>query len=136
MSLRELEEPSPGDLERETFFNLNAGRLSELAWRAVFVKNLRRNTFFIICIDYDDPAWRDLADALMPGHDWQSYRDRGERPVARGSVMTSGVGDYLKEVVPAIAAAFDLRLADDQALAVVLAAGGATAKVIPLIPEL
>lgn len=38
----------------------------------------------ITLINVDDPHGGQIADMLMPGHDWQTYRDRGEIPIARG----------------------------------------------------
>ncbi len=41
----------------------------------------------ITCINVDARYGADFADALMPGTDWQSYRDRGEIPFARGLAL-------------------------------------------------
>lgn len=46
-------------------------------------------------INVDDPFGKKLADALMPGHDWQSYRDRGETPIARGLAGREGIQEVL-----------------------------------------
>ena len=34
----------------------------------------------------------------MPGHDWQSYRDRGETPFARGLAGREGVRSFLEMI--------------------------------------
>jgi hypothetical protein len=108
---------------REALWRLNQERLAELAWRAIHVKKLDPQDFLIVCIDVDDPAWTDLVEALMPGHDWDVYRARGEAPIARGSVLRSTVGEYLAHVIPGVAR--KLRKPDDPGVQVmVLAAGG------------
>ncbi len=50
----------------------------------------------IVLINVDDPHGRLMADALMPGHDWQAYRDRGEVPFARGLAGREGVQNMLR----------------------------------------
>lgn len=108
---------------REALWRLNRERLAELAWRALHVKKMKPEDFLIVCIDVDDPAWTDLVDALMPEHDWDAYRQRGEAPVARGSVERASVGEYLSRVIPGIAGR--LRNPDEGEIqVVVLAAGG------------
>jgi len=49
----------------------------------------------IVIINVDDPHGGPLADHLMPGHDWQEYRDRGEVPFARGLVDREAMGEIL-----------------------------------------
>ena len=49
----------------------------------------------IVVIHVDDSNGRILADALMPGHNWQEYRDRGEKPFARGLADRAYVQDFL-----------------------------------------
>ena len=39
-----------------------------------------------------------IADMLMPGHDWQQYRDRGEIPFARGLAGREGMQSILDEL--------------------------------------
>ncbi len=50
----------------------------------------------IVLINVDDGHGSVLADALMPGSDWQQYRDRGEVPFARGLAMRDGVQKFLE----------------------------------------
>ena len=46
----------------------------------------------IVLINVDDTELnRSLADTLMPGHDWQVFRDRGEIPFARGLCTREGI---------------------------------------------
>jgi len=121
---------TPDDL-RESVWRMNHERLAQPAWRGMHVKNLKPAEFFVICIDVDDPNWSDLVDILMPGHDWQWYRDQGQAPFARGSVMRDTVGEYLAKTVPVLADALREPDTDEQKIqVVVLAAGGASLYVI------
>ncbi len=70
------------DIERARFYALNEQRMLELLARAIE----KGPEFVAICIDVDDPCWTEIVDALMPGYDWDSIRQRGEKPVARGVV--------------------------------------------------
>lgn len=49
----------------------------------------------IVLLNVDDPIGGKLASILMPDHDWQAYRDRGEIPIARGLAMRDGIQDAL-----------------------------------------
>ena len=89
------------DIERGQFYNLNKDRLSQLADRAKEKTKETRVEQGVICIDVDDPSWTNLVDILMPGHDWDSYRSRGEKPVARGVVPRSLLALTVKEAYPA-----------------------------------
>lgn len=42
-------------------------------------------------LNVDDVHGGPLADALMPGHNWQEIRDCGEVPFARGLAMRDGI---------------------------------------------
>lgn len=119
---------SPGDLGRQRLYDLNETRLAQLAYRALR-RGVSPDDLFIVCIDVDDESWRDLVEELMPGHDWQEYRDRGETPVARGSV-TSGIREYLSEVVPDIKNALNGPLPKDAIRVIVMAEGGAAVHLI------
>ena len=74
------------------------------------------NEVCVVCIRVDDPHGRPLADALMPGYDWQSIRDKGETPYARGLAMRGGIGDALAIFERAAAE----RLADIKGVAIVV----------------
>jgi hypothetical protein len=88
-----------GDLHRAQLYGLNKERLAELLERA----KVKGADFCAICIDVDDPAWTTLVDVLMPGHDWDAYRKRGETPVARGVVprgIVEEAAKYYQAVLP------------------------------------
>ena len=45
----------------------------------------------IVLLNVDDRRGAAIADLLMPDHDWQQYRDRGEIPFARGLAGRIGI---------------------------------------------
>ena len=61
----------------------------------VKVRDLRPEDVVITIINADDARGAVLAEALMPGHDWQAYHDRGEVPLARGLAGRGGVEDFI-----------------------------------------
>lgn len=54
-------------------------------------KELDPNSIVITVINVDSPYGPEIADALMPGHNWQQYRDKGEVPFAKGLAMKEGM---------------------------------------------
>ncbi len=54
----------------------------------------------ITLIDVDEPSGKGglVAELLMPGHNWQQYRDRGEVPIARGLASKDGFPEILTEL--------------------------------------
>lgn len=52
----------------------------------------------IVVVNVDDHNGAPLADALMPGFDWQQYRDRGEIPMARGLAVREGIQEILEVI--------------------------------------
>jgi hypothetical protein len=107
------------DLVRAEFYNLNKDRLAQLAERARAKTNEMGVKYGVICIDVDDPAWTPLVDILMPGHDWESYRARGEKPVARGVVPQDLLVETVQKTYPAAG-----ELAKDKVNICVFAGGG------------
>jgi len=129
------EEAPKGTSDRDVLYRQNEDRLGELAHRAI-QKGMGVNDFVTVCIDVDDPSWTELVDELMPGHDWDAYRARGEKPVARGTVNASIV-DYLSEVVPDITPALRGNLPPGKARVIVMGNGGASVyHVTPVQPRL
>jgi len=96
----------------------NAERLERFAERA-----RRRDNVCFVLLDVDDARGAALADKLMPGHDWQSYRDRGEAPVARGLAGLGGVVRYLEAIQEGLSSAW--MFCGDDDLPVVVMTGGA-----------
>jgi hypothetical protein len=123
--------------KRDELFQAYKKRLQELAHRAIFIKQLKPKDFLMICIDVDDdPDFRDLADHLMPNHNWQKYRDRGEKPIAMGSVMIEEMREVLSLMVPAIKDALYDKTPKGVVLGVVLGSGGASVYYIEPVSEL
>jgi hypothetical protein len=118
------------DEKRQEIFDESAVRLSEMAYRAINVLGLDPSEVATVAINVDDPAWTDLAEKLMPGHDWQSYRDRGELPIARGSVMW-GAAEYICTVCPALSMALETAPPEGHLYAFVMDGGGASLFVVP-----
>jgi hypothetical protein len=87
-------------ISAQQLYNANRDRLSQLAYRAIR-RGMMPIDFVIVCIDVDSGgAWAMLVETLMPGHAWQPYRERGELPIARGSVRREGIADLLDIVAP------------------------------------
>lgn len=107
------------DIQRAFFHRENADRLAELRDRA-FQKGA--DDFVVVCIDVNDKTWTKLVDWLMPGHDWEPYRARGETPVARGVVPRAPMEDVVKTFYPA--AVKDLKTGPNLVNVLVFAAGG------------
>lgn len=109
---------------RHRFYEVNQPRLQE------FVSRLRErgdapSDVCATCIDVDDPSWTELVDVFMPGHDWNQYRVRGERPVARGLAGREGIENVMKVLVPDLGQKM-ATLPRDQVIICVFAAGGAS----------
>ncbi len=112
------------DLHRVQFYEMNKDRLAQMAVRAKQKDSLDPDgaPWGVVCIDVDDPVWSWLVDLLMPGHDWQAFRNRNEKPVARGVVPIGLLRDAVAECYPASSGEFRT----DQVNIVVCAAGGAS----------
>jgi len=92
---------SPAAQERHSFALESWPRLQHFAYRALNVRGKRNNEEVVVCIKVDTNS-RYLVDMLMPGADWQQYRDLEQEPVARGCV-SFGTCEHLAEVLPDIA---------------------------------
>lgn len=95
----------------------NAERVEHFAARA----QGRDNVCFVL-LDVDDPRGAVLADKLMPGHDWQQYRDRGEKPLARGLATFDGMVHVLEGIEEGLASAW-MHCGDNDLPVVVMTAG-------------
>ena len=54
----------------------------------------------MVFINVDDDFGAPLADIIMPDHDWQQYRDAGQKPFAQGLTSKPGVMSYLNSINP------------------------------------
>lgn len=89
----------------------------------------------VTCIQVDDPLGGQLADALMPGHDWQAIRDLGQVPCARGLAGREGIQEML-DALSKLAPGYEnigRQLSDIRTYALV-AVGYGTVVVEPLDP--
>lgn len=96
-------------------FDLNLERVAHFRDR-VDVLGYNAETIVIVLINVDDGHGVILAEALMPGTNWDEYRSRGETPVARGLAVRAGVQDFVDVVDPDAGA----KLRDHHDLAVVV----------------
>lgn len=129
---KEGKRPS-GEEIRQELFELNKERLEQLAFRATR-KGLKLDQFLVVCIDVYDSTWTELVNLLMPNADWQQIRDRGEKPIARGTVRAE-LADYLCEIVPGIASALRNPAEGGQAKTVIMGAKGASVYLITPTPQ-
>jgi len=109
---------------RNNMYVDSLARLQHAAWRALNVLGKRNVEVVVICIEVDS-RWRDIVDQLMPGYDWQSIRDAGEKPVARGSAMWP-ICEVVAERLPDIADVCLEIPAEGMVKAIVLSDGGGT----------
>lgn len=49
----------------------------------------------IVIINVDDENYGGLGELLMPGHNWQQYRDKGLIPYAKGLVTRECIQSFL-----------------------------------------
>jgi hypothetical protein len=73
---------------------MNADRVSYFK-RRLAERGMSAKDAVITVINVDDVHGGPIADALMPGTNWQEIRDRGEVPFARGLAMRDGVQELL-----------------------------------------
>ena len=102
-------------------------RLQHFAFRAFTKYGMAVDEFVVICIVVDS-KWRDLVDLLMPNATdahWQTFRERGEIPVARG-IALSGAVDLILERLPDLRPAFEDAYPEGTARCVALDDSGGT----------
>lgn len=73
---------------------LNADRVEHFK-RRLAERGMTADQAVIVLLNVDDVHGGPLAEALMPGHNWQEFRDRGEIPFARGLAMREGIQEAL-----------------------------------------
>ncbi len=61
----------------------------------IAARKLNATEVVIVILNVDDLHGGPLADALMPGFDWQAIRDRDEVPFARGLAGREGIQETL-----------------------------------------
>jgi hypothetical protein len=73
---------------------MNADRVKHFKNRLA-ERSMTADDAVIVLLNVDDVHGGPLADALMPGYDWQEIRDRGEVPFARGLAGRKGIQEIL-----------------------------------------
>lgn len=119
---------------REAYYTANADRLAQLAHKA-YEKGRKLDEFFVICIDADDPAWKELVDGLMPDQNWFALRARGEKPFARGTLLRNGLEEVIAKMIPGIAPIINDAPPAGHVLVILLAEGGGSAGYLVPQPE-
>lgn len=71
-------------------FLANIERVEHFVKRAAVLGRTAEDTV-IVLINVDDIHGREMADGIMPGYDWQQYRDQGLVPFARGLAEREGI---------------------------------------------
>ncbi len=121
---------SPGARDRQNLFDQYKVRLNRLAFKHLARGN-RREDLLAVVIDVDDPNTSDIVEMVMPGHDWQQYRDRGERPVASGLVKQDEFLHYLSETSVGIDSLLRAPIPTHSMRTIVLASGGISVFAFP-----
>jgi len=75
-------------------FEANADRVAYFRNRAVELDKTPSDVVIVVA-NVDDRNGKILADALMPGFDWQSIRDQDQVPFARGLAVRAGIQEFL-----------------------------------------
>jgi hypothetical protein len=91
-----------GRLNCRNTFELNKDRIRHFDGR-IAEKGLTWKDAVIVVLNVDDINGGPIAEVLMPGMDWQAYRDRGEVPFARGLAGRQGIEDIIGLIDPEIA---------------------------------
>ena len=73
---------------------MNADRVKHFKNRLA-ERGMNAEQAVIVLLNVDDVHGGPLADFLMPGHNWQEIRDKGEIPFARGLAMRKGIQEAL-----------------------------------------
>ncbi len=74
--------------------DLNAERVAHFKNRLV-ERGMTAEQAVIVLLNVDDFHGGSIAEMLMPEHNWQEFRDRGEVPFARGLAMREGIQEAL-----------------------------------------
>lgn len=77
-------------------FNINEDRVVHFKNRMA-ERGLSADQVVIVLVNVDDVNGGPLADALMPGTDWQQIRDQGQVPFARGLAGRPGIQDIIAD---------------------------------------
>ena len=115
---------SPEAEYRNTIYADSYERLQHFVHRAFNIFEMSNNEVVAVCIQVDS-RWKYIVDQLMPSHDWQEYRDRGEEPIARGTATWS-LCEVVAEQFPDITDVLLEKPTEGMAKVIVLSDGGCT----------
>lgn len=103
-----MKHPAFSEQEHRQLFDICFNYFAQTAVR-FFSHRLDPNAYTFVCMNVDDQNWQRLAEQLVPQENWQTYRDKGLIPIARGVVsseikhliikMYPNISDKLKEPV-------------------------------------
>jgi hypothetical protein len=79
-----------GKLNCRGVYDANAERISHFVRRVDELKK-KPEEVVIVILNVDDSHGGPLAEMLMPGTDWQPFRDQGQIPFARGLAGREGI---------------------------------------------
>lgn len=80
----------------KTYFEQNEERLQWFVDRVCNRKSQGKD--LVVCFCADDPRASQMLDVLMPGHDWNQYREQGLVPFGRGIAPREPVLAMLEEL--------------------------------------
>jgi hypothetical protein len=75
--------------------DMNMDRVAHFKRRAI-ERNMVSAEVVIVILNVDDVHGGMLAEVLMPGTNWQEFRDRGQTPFARGLATREGIQEILE----------------------------------------
>ena len=84
-------------------FNLSEDRVTYFKQR-IADRGLNAEEMAIIFLNVDDVHGGPITDVLMPGANWQQYRDVGQVPIARGLVDREAISEIIFGFDPEAAA--------------------------------
>ena len=102
-------------------------RLENFAFRAVTKYQMQNDQFVVVCIVVDS-QWRPLVDMLgpdIPEAYWQSFRDQGQKPVAR-AIASNAVCDYVVNILPGLRVSLEEKYPEGTARLIALDDNGGT----------
>lgn len=86
-----------GVVERVNLYRYDPVAVERLEKRAAEKTLEEGSHFVVVLIDMDDSFWKGFGEVLMPDADWDQYRKRGEKPMARGVIPRQLLLDVLND---------------------------------------
>ena len=129
-----------GSVARNTLFTLTRKQLGAIASRAITLHGRAPEDFAVLTINVDDAKWGPLVDLLMPDGgskhpEWQVIRDKGQIPVASGSIPWETVR-VLCDLLPGIRNVLDHPPPRGEVYAFIFGDGGCSVYTVPFAPNM